>query len=107
LGNHQENRTFHDNEGFWAIQEGEAEGTIIGGNHFVLNMLQGTSYFPPLREAILFLGLGAAANCMRAKVKRPSRSRPTKASNMPPDFRSSEPRHRALAAGVAPPDPGG
>jgi len=51
----QENRTFHDNEGFWAIQEGAAEGTIIGGNYFALNMLQGTSYFPPLREAILFL----------------------------------------------------
>jgi muramoyltetrapeptide carboxypeptidase LdcA involved in peptidoglycan recycling len=51
----QENRKFHDNEGFWAIQDGEAEGTIIGGNYFALNMLQGTSYFPPLQEGILFL----------------------------------------------------
>ena len=51
----QENRNFLDNEGFWAIQDGEAEGTIIGGNYFCLNMLQGTSYFPPLREGILFL----------------------------------------------------
>jgi muramoyltetrapeptide carboxypeptidase LdcA involved in peptidoglycan recycling len=51
----QEHRTFHDNEGFWAIQDGEAEGTMLGGNYFGLNMLQGTSYFPPLREGILFL----------------------------------------------------
>jgi muramoyltetrapeptide carboxypeptidase LdcA involved in peptidoglycan recycling len=51
----QENRTFHDAEGFWAIQDGEVEGTIIGGSYWCLNMLQGTGYFPPLREAILFL----------------------------------------------------
>ena len=51
----QENRNFHDAGGIWAIQEGEAEGTIIGGSYYALNMLQGTSYFPPLREAILFL----------------------------------------------------
>ena len=51
----QEKRNFYDNEGFWAIQDGEAEGTIIGGYYTGLNLLQGTSYFPPLREAILFL----------------------------------------------------
>jgi muramoyltetrapeptide carboxypeptidase LdcA involved in peptidoglycan recycling len=51
----QENRTFHDNEGFWPIQDGEAEGTIIGGGYFSMNMLQGTTYFPSLREAILFV----------------------------------------------------
>ena len=51
----QERRTFHDAEGFWAIQEGEAEGTLIGGSYYALNMLKGTNYFPPLREAILFL----------------------------------------------------
>jgi muramoyltetrapeptide carboxypeptidase LdcA involved in peptidoglycan recycling len=51
----QEKRNFHDNDGFWAIQEGEAEGTIIGGSYFSLNMLQGTSYFPSLRKAILFV----------------------------------------------------
>ncbi|MGD0463598.1 MAG: S66 peptidase family protein [Tepidisphaeraceae bacterium] len=51
----QENRTFHSNEGFWAIQDGEAEGTVIGGTYRCLNMLQGTKYFPSLRDAILFL----------------------------------------------------
>ena len=53
--NDQENRTFHESEGFWPIQQGEAEGMIIGGNCWCLNMLQGTAYFPPLDEAILFL----------------------------------------------------
>ena len=51
----QANRTFQPNEGLWAVQEGEAEGVIIGGNYWCLNMLQGTKYFPPLREAVLFL----------------------------------------------------
>ncbi len=51
----QQKRTFHETEGFWAIQDGEAEGTIIGGSCSCLNMLQGTTYFPSLREAIVFL----------------------------------------------------
>jgi len=51
----QEHRTFHEAEGFWAIQDGEAEGKVIAGSYFTLNLLQGTSFFPPLREAILFL----------------------------------------------------
>jgi muramoyltetrapeptide carboxypeptidase LdcA involved in peptidoglycan recycling len=51
----QGNRTFHEAEGFWAIQDGAAEGTIVGGSYFCLNMLQGTGFFPSLREAILFL----------------------------------------------------
>jgi len=51
----QEKRTFHSNEGFWAIQDGQAEGTIIGGSYWCLNMLQGAKYFPPLQDAILFL----------------------------------------------------
>ncbi|HYG35876.1 MAG TPA: LD-carboxypeptidase, partial [Clostridia bacterium] len=51
----QERRTFHGAEGFWGIQDGEAEGTIIGGSYFCLNMLQGTRFFPSLQEAILFV----------------------------------------------------
>ena len=51
----QENRTFHYAEGFWAIQAGEAEGTVNGGSYYALNLLKGTDFFPPLREAILFL----------------------------------------------------
>jgi muramoyltetrapeptide carboxypeptidase LdcA involved in peptidoglycan recycling len=51
----QENRIFHANEGLWGIQEGDAEGNILGGSYWCLNMLQGTKYFPSLRDAILFL----------------------------------------------------
>jgi muramoyltetrapeptide carboxypeptidase len=51
----QENRTFHEAEGFWTVHEGGAEGVIIGGGYYVLNLLKGTDYFPPLRDAILFL----------------------------------------------------
>lgn len=51
----QFNRTFHVNEGFWTIQKGCAAGTIIGGSCFCLNLLQGTRYFPSLKDAILFL----------------------------------------------------
>jgi muramoyltetrapeptide carboxypeptidase len=51
----QENRTFLPNEGMWTIQEGEAQGTLVGGAHLCLNLLQGSPYFPPLRDAVLFL----------------------------------------------------
>jgi muramoyltetrapeptide carboxypeptidase len=33
----QKNRTFHEPDGFWALQEGAAEGTIVGGSYFCLN----------------------------------------------------------------------
>lgn len=51
----QDNRTFLDNDGFWAIQQGEAQGTLIGGAAFILNLLQGSNFFPPLENTILFL----------------------------------------------------
>ena len=46
---------FVANDGHWVIQEGKAEGRIIGGNLCTLNLLQGTEYMPDLRGAILFL----------------------------------------------------
>lgn len=51
----QENRDFKPNEGLVVLQDGEAEGTIIGGNLCTLNLLQGTEYMPDLSGAILFL----------------------------------------------------
>lgn len=53
--NDQKHRNFFLNEGYWVLREGEAEGTIIGGNLNTLNLLQGTEYMPDLRDAILFL----------------------------------------------------
>ena len=51
----QKNRKLIKNKGFWVINEGEAEGTIIGANLCTFNLLQGTEYFPDLKDSILFL----------------------------------------------------
>lgn len=51
----QEERKFIPNEGYLLINEGEAEGTIIGGNLCTLNLLQGSEYMPSLKGAILFI----------------------------------------------------
>ena len=44
----QENRTFFPNEGMFVINEGDAEGDIVGGNLCTVNLLQGTEYMPDL-----------------------------------------------------------
>jgi len=53
--NDQTNRNFVENDGFWIINEGEAEGKIIGGNQCTLNLLQGTEFMPDIKDSILFL----------------------------------------------------
>jgi muramoyltetrapeptide carboxypeptidase len=51
----QENRDFIPHEGYVVLQEGEAEGTLIGGNASTLILLNGTPYLPPLAGSILML----------------------------------------------------
>lgn len=51
----QENREFIQNDGMFIINEGEANGTIVGGNLCTLNLLQGTEYMPNLKDTILFI----------------------------------------------------
>lgn len=51
----QEARVLEDNPGFLVINEGQSEGTIIGGNINTLNLLQGTEYFPDIRDSVLFI----------------------------------------------------
>ena len=51
----QENRNFIPNEGILLINEGNAEGTIVGGNLGSINLLQGTEFMPNLKNSILFL----------------------------------------------------
>jgi len=51
----QEKREFIKNEGYLLINEGEAEGKIIGGNVCTLNLLLGTEFIPSLKDSILFL----------------------------------------------------
>lgn len=51
----QNNRNFHDNDGYWILQKGSAKGTIVGGNLSTLQLLHGTSYMPSIENAILFI----------------------------------------------------
>ena len=51
----QENREFIKNDGMFVINEGEAEGEIVGGNLCTLNLLQGTEYMTNIENKILFL----------------------------------------------------
>ncbi|MBI96032.1 LD-carboxypeptidase [bacterium] len=51
----QENRNFIKNSGPKIFREGKAEGEIVGGNMCTLQLLQGTAYYPNLKDKILFL----------------------------------------------------
>jgi muramoyltetrapeptide carboxypeptidase len=51
----QENRTYYEQSHYHVINEGSAEGILIGGNLCTLNLLQGTEFMPPLKDAILFI----------------------------------------------------
>lgn len=51
----QENRTFIPNDGPYVINEGKAEGVLIGGNLCTLNLLQGSAFMPSLAGAVLFI----------------------------------------------------
>jgi muramoyltetrapeptide carboxypeptidase len=51
----QNKRESLPNEGFLVINEGKAEGTIIGANLCTFNLLHGTEYMPSLQDSILFI----------------------------------------------------
>ena len=51
----QDERKLISNEGWLIINEGEAEGTILGANLCTFNLLQGTEYFPDLSNSIIFI----------------------------------------------------
>ena len=53
--NDQEHRNFMRNEGWWVLNEGSAQGTIIGGNMGTFNLLHGTEFMPSIVESVLFL----------------------------------------------------
>lgn len=48
-------RTAVPNKGFTVIKDGEAAGTLFGGNLSTLRLLQGTSYLPNPEQGILFI----------------------------------------------------
>ncbi len=51
----QKNRNLIKNNGFLVINEGKGRGTILGANLCTFNLLQGTEYFPDLKDSILFI----------------------------------------------------
>lgn len=51
----QDDRHLFPQEGYWVLQNGQASGTVWGGNLGTLQLLQGTRYFPKLENAVLFL----------------------------------------------------
>jgi len=51
----QKERSLIKNDGFLVINEGKASGTILGANLCTFNLLQGTEYFPDLKDSILFI----------------------------------------------------
>ena len=55
LYKNQDNRKLIPNNGWLVINEGKAEGTILGANLCTFNLLQGTEYMPSLKNSILFL----------------------------------------------------
>ncbi len=53
--NNQDNRNFFKNGGYWVINEGHAQGKIVGANLCTFQLLQGTKYWPSLKDSLLFL----------------------------------------------------
>jgi len=50
----QKGRKLVKNTGWKIINSGKAKGTSLGGNLCTFNLLQGTSYFPNIKNSILF-----------------------------------------------------
>jgi muramoyltetrapeptide carboxypeptidase len=51
----QDHRVFQENPGWVVLQEGAAEGRLLGGNLSTLSLLRGTRFMPALEGAVLFL----------------------------------------------------
>ena len=51
----QEKREFIKNDGMFVINEGQAEGEIVGGNLGTLSLLKGTEYMPSIENKVLFI----------------------------------------------------
>ena len=51
----QEDRHFNKNDGFWVINDGVAEGTLLGGEMTTFQLLYGTPYMPAVEDIVLAL----------------------------------------------------
>lgn len=55
-------RNSYETEGRWIIKEGEAAGTLLGGNLLTMNFLSPSDYFPKMDQVILFVEDNAKIN---------------------------------------------
>lgn len=51
----KEDRIYYPQSDYDILQDGEGEGTLVGGHLSTLNLLQGTEFMPSLKDAVLFL----------------------------------------------------
>ena len=51
----QNNRIFLNNEGYWVLQKGTAQGLAVGGHLGTTVLLQGTEFMPTLNNSILII----------------------------------------------------
>jgi len=51
----QDARTFTPNDGYLVINEGEGEGTLLGGHLNTLGLLHGTEYMPDLHGSVVLI----------------------------------------------------
>jgi muramoyltetrapeptide carboxypeptidase LdcA involved in peptidoglycan recycling len=51
----QDHRQVEASTGWWVINPGRAEGTVVGGNQCTFNLLHGTEFMPDLDGSVLFL----------------------------------------------------
>lgn len=51
----QNNRTFHQHDGYIIVNEGVGSGQIVGGNLCTFNLTHGTEFYPHLDDHILLL----------------------------------------------------
>jgi len=51
----QNDRSISPNAGHWVLAEGNATGTIVGGNLCTLNLLHGTEWMPDLHRSVVFV----------------------------------------------------
>jgi muramoyltetrapeptide carboxypeptidase len=56
----QDDRRVETSTGWWVINPGRAEGTVLGGNQCTFNLLHGTEFVPDLNGSVLFLEDDAA-----------------------------------------------
>lgn len=50
----QDKRNFMHNDGWWVINDGKAQGTVLGGNLATMRLLYGTEYMPAIKDDTVF-----------------------------------------------------